>query len=990
MPIEIDTLGLVSTKEPATYTPKFFHKEVLTGNGKGQGLLRQTVRPGRDINSVSAFTSPREAIAKKTKTSSASITTYTIPLAVLMEASLGLNIDKAQPMAVPHVDDRYEVTAGNTTLDFDVFVDLTPQGIIFYEDDAGTTKVKELNIQYRMEVFVLPKPVPGAVESTTVPLVSGPLRQNKTEFALVAWSYNPLDDIENLIREATRGRGVSGHSVPVDVTTLAEWMADYDVYKRICRLAEVWATDEIANELCAHIEAVFSNGIPDKHSLNQLAYQLAYLDSYNVSLDAYRQIHRTLTATCPPDIALKFSKRNLQLLMSHTLEHLNNLKPQLVVPPAMPAGVIPSVASHFSVQQTQAITTDEPLVLCQAGAGTGKSTVILGRIEHLTQCGVNPADITVLSFTNAAADNITAKNPNVGSMTIARMIHDIYSLNYPGHELSGIDTIINSLDIYYKQNDLAIAFRRRLLEVKKNAAGAFASMNTFIEANFDSIISILDKIRQTCLELEIIVCYERIDHMIEPPTAKSRYLIIDEVQDNSIFEFIYLLKYVAKHQENLFMVGDSSQTLFEFRSANPKALNALESSGVFTTYKLTTNYRSNQEILDFANVALADIEANQYAGIQLHANSLALPTAASFKEAVTLDYRAVPRLTAFTADMPGIIRVTVRDYIDKCLAKGEQVAFVAYSRKDVAAIKDVLTAMYPGEEIASLVSDRPFDTNVFSEYIKLHWNDICQIAPPNAAFMVIQEVLKKLDTLIRNAETAREPITRMCATWWATNADAINGWVALNLTGHLTTDQFFSNLMENLLDYEIKNNSIKKSVVNQKNKERKEKNLASKAKLVVSTIHGCKGLEFDNVVVIHKNDPTMGEEDKRMFYVAFTRAKKTEYILSYGTVKNARIESDYELLTKALEERDAQASLRLMGSVGGTVVVDEIVEDDDAVGAVVVNDVAVNNVVVEDHIIIDPVAVAPVTATSVAAPVALDSTSSDEDLSDKPLVGSIV
>lgn len=978
MPIEIDTLGLVSTKETATYTPKFFHKDVLTGNGKGQGLLRQTVRPGRDINSVSAFTSPREAITKKAKTTSASITTHTIPLAVLMEASIGLNVDKALPMAVPNVFDRYHVTEGNTALGFDVFVDLTPQGIVFYEDDAGDVKVKELNIQYRMEVYVLPKLAANAVEPTTVPLVSGPLRQNKTEFAMVAWSYNPLDDIEALIREATRGRGVSGHSVPVDVTTLAEWMADYDVYDRICRLAEIWANDDVANELCAHIEAVFSAGVPVKESLNQLAYQLAYLDSYNVSLDAYRQIHRSLTATCPPDIALKFSKRNLQLLMSHTLEHLNNLKPQLVTPPTMAAGVTPSVASHFSVQQTQAITTVEPLVLCQAGAGTGKSTVILGRIEHLTQCGVNPADITVLSFTNAAADNITAKNPAVGSMTIARMIHDIYSLNYPGHELSGIDTILNSLDIYYKQNDLAAAFRKRLLEVKKNSAGAFASMNTFIEANFDAVIALLDKIRQTCLELEIIICYERIDHMVEPPTATSRYLIIDEVQDNSIFEFIYLLKYVAKHKENLFMVGDSSQTLFEFRSANPKALNALESSGVFTTYKLTTNYRSNQEILDFANVALADIEANQYAGIQLHANSLALPTAATFKEAVTLDYRCVPRLTTFTADMPGIIRVTVKDYIDKCLAKGEQVAFVAYSRRDVSSIKDVLEVMYPGEEVASLVSDRPFDTNVFSEYIKLYWNDICQVAPANAAFLVIKEVLAKLETLTRNAETAREKITAMCATWWATNASAINGWVALNVAGHMSSDQFFANLMENLLDYEIKNNSIKKSMVNQKNKERKEKNLASKAKLVVSTIHGCKGLEFDNVVVIHKNDPSMNEEDKRMFYVAFTRAKKTEYILSYGTVKNARIESDYALLTQALEERDAQATLRLMGNSGSTVVVEEVTE--------VLEEAEVNTPVIEDHIIIDPVAV--VVPTTVVTP-AVD-LSSDEDLSTKPLVGSVV
>ena len=65
----------------------------------------------------------------------------------------------------------------------------------------------------------------------------------------------------------------------------------------------------------------------------------------------------------------------------------------------------------------------------------------------------------------------------------------------------------------------------------------------------------LDIIGQTSLELEIIICYQKIDTLAEPPEVKSKYLIIDEVQDNSIFEFIYTLKYVDKNKESLFIVG---------------------------------------------------------------------------------------------------------------------------------------------------------------------------------------------------------------------------------------------------------------------------------------------------------------------------------------------------------------------------------------------------------------------------------------------------
>jgi len=924
MPIELDKLTTATTATAASLTPKFFSKE-LTGSGKSVGLINQTVRPGRSTVSVSAFTAPNDEITRKAKTSSGAVTTHMIPMAPLLAASLRENRDNGLKMAVPHVDDRFHVTANAPKLDFDVFVDLTPQGIIFYEDSAGDKITKELNLQYRMEVYVVDKAAP----SDPVTLIDYASRRNHKEFAIVDWSYTPLDDIEDLIKKATAGRGVSGHSVHVDIDELAKWMGDYDVHERICRLADFWASDDLADTMTAHMREVFANGAPNTNALNQLAYQLRYLETYNVSLEAYRRIHTALSSICSPDVALMFSKQNLSLLMSHTLEHLNQMKGQLSSPPqaAPGASVLPA---HFSNQQRNAITTVDPLVLVQAGAGTGKSTVILGRIDHLVSCGVDPKDITVLSFTNAAADNIIAKNPSVGSMTISRMIHDIYTTNYPQHELSSIDTIINSLDIFYPQSDLAAAFRKRLLDVAKNANGAFTAMNTFIEAHFADVMSVLDRIGQTSLELEIIVCYQKIETMMEPAHVQSRYLIIDEVQDNSIFEFIYVLKYVAKHKENMYIVGDSSQTLYEFRSSNPKALNALEGSGVFTTFRLTTNYRSNQEILDMANVSLSDIEANQYANIQLQANSLAAPTAASFKEKVTVDYRPYPKITAFNSDLPGIISTTVRAYIDGCLARGEQVAFLAFSRRQVTAMEEVLKVMYPSRHVANLVSDRTYSTTVFSEFIKKFWNDVCQVPPANASFAVTQEVIKKLDQLTRNADKAEKQVIKMMQDWWLANSASINGWVALCTAGQMSNADFFDKLRQCLLDYEIRHNSIKQSLMNQRNKERKEKNLATKADLVVSTIHGCKGLEFDNVVVVHKYDSQMDEADKRMYYVAFTRAMKTEYILSYGTVKNARIETDHKLLLTALEERDAAAAARVAAAGDpGTVLISG--DGDDAV-----------------------------------------------------------
>ncbi|MGH3997165.1 MAG: UvrD-helicase domain-containing protein, partial [Pseudonocardiaceae bacterium] len=460
--------------------------------------------------------------------------------------------------------------------------------------------------------------------------------------------------------------------------------------------------------------------------LNAIAQLMRYLENYNVPLDAYRAIHKAIEASFPADVAGELSKQNLNLLMNHTLDQLDRIRPTLAAPvvPTAP-GCAPVLPAHLSAQQREAVSTTEPLVMTQAGAGTGKSTVILDRIGFLTQCGVDAAEITVLSFTNAAADNITDRNPDVGSMTIARMIHDIYALNHPTHELSSVDTIINSIDIFYPNNSFAATLRGLLLKVAKKDAHASTALNTFLENNFDAVIALLDRIKQTSLELEIVICYQRIDTMVEPAHVACRYLIIDEVQDNSIFEFIYLLKHVTKNAQSLYMVGDASQTLYEWRFANPRALNTLESSGVFATYKLSTNYRSNQEILDFANIVLGGLETNRFAEIQLRANDLTVPTADSFQEKVTLDYRAFPRLREFEEDLPQILANTVvPDYVRGCIDRGEQVAFLAYTRRAALTAQQVFEQAFPGKHIANLTSEKTYATDVFSQFIKHYWNDV--------------------------------------------------------------------------------------------------------------------------------------------------------------------------------------------------------------------------------------------------------------------------
>ncbi len=892
---DIDLTGVQATQK--SIDPKFFSSK-LTGNGKDKpGLLNGQLLPTHTSTNT-AYTADDHIEVKGGATQNG-VTVTTIPFAPVTRRALA-DAGGSFTLATPHIDDRCVIETDSN--DWDVAFDMTPQAAKFFEDSSGGhgAMSRELIIQYRMELFVFKK---GTTEPDRTTIVTG--RGVRDAFAHIGWDTNPLDYAGDFVGQRLAGLGLVHRNPDV----LTDWLCQsFNIYERITRQAEMWNSEAIADEVCAYIDGLVAS--PSQQDLNVLAVQLRYLENYNVLLEAYRTIHQKIETTFSEPVAAALSKQNLNLLMSHTLSHLDSMKNQLATP-AVPT-TAPVIPAHLSIQQKNALTTHEPLVMTQAGAGTGKTTVILGRIKYLEGCGVDAGDVTVLSFTNAAADNVSEKNPDVGSMTIARMIHDIYSLNHPSHEISTIDTIINSIDIFYPASDFAATLRSRLLAVDQNKTGAFTALNTCIENHFDEVIELLDRIKQTSLELEIVICYQRIDDMVEPAHVQSKYLIIDEVQDNSIFEFIYMLKYVTKHAQSLFIVGDASQTLYEFRSANPRALNTLESSSVFETFKLTTNYRSNQEILDFANVALGNLETNQFAGIQLRADSLDVPTLDTFTEKVTLDYRTVPKLTQFVAeDLAGIVSTTiVPDYVDDCLARGEQVAFLAYSRREVAVIQETLQHKYPQRHVASLVSERPFSTDIFSKYIKHFWNDVLQVKPSDASFVVAQGIMDNLDKLTNNASNKKVEfaVRTMVANWWSENAATIRGWEQLCLQRILQHGDFFDRLRDNMLSFEIHHNSVRKSLINQKNREQKTKNAEAKADLVVSTIHGAKGMEFDNVVVLHKETPKMGQDTRRMFYVALTRAIKSEYILSYGTVKDPPIVSNYEQVVNLLTARDKRST----------------------------------------------------------------------------------
>lgn len=768
------------------------------------------------------------------------------------------------------------------------------------------------------------------------------LYQGITVHGTASWGHNPAEMLQGLLCDVVKHYDPqrAAHTMPtVDPDVFANLLGEgYPIYDVLCDAAEEVRTEAISDSIGdiidyaaamdMYLDAAMEAGKTDRapsmsYVYNNIAGQLRLIEHWEITLEAYQKLYlriKALEDTYPGPkssvIVEELIKQNTQLALNGNLLALHELRDELPVPGTPPAGW--SLDPMYSAEQVEAITTDSPLSIVLAGAGTGKSTVIGGRINFLTAGGTPSEDIMAVSFTNAAADTLAARYPGVTSITIASMIHDNYQANFD-HNTTEIETLVNTIGIYYRDqvvsSDFLSTFIRLLHAVGKDQSSANVSrLSGFAETYTKEVIEVLDTVGQTTLELEIILSYLLIDSMVDHHTP-PKHLIIDEVQDNSSFEFVYVLRYAAKHRTSLYLVGDSSQTLYEFRAANPKALNALEGSGIFGTHRLTTNYRSNQEILDFANIHLDDIDANRYARIQLRANSLERVTEKSFKDKVQLQLVPMSMRESMAKNLDWILgSSSVIEWIHRNVEAGEQTIVLARSRAEVKAAKEAIQGHWPHIDVVDLTSQRSYPSTIFSDFVYRWWDEVTAVDPAAAAFTFHNQVLAHLGELERNAitklgeEKIREMTVERLAKWWSANQANVTGWTHQHQAGTMSAETFFGSLRECILQFEANTNRSRQQQVSQRNDERKRLIAERKPLLLVSTVHGSKGMEFDHVLVLRKESLTpTSEETKRLHYVALTRAKLSELIIavtSNGTTAPPRIKSDWDVIVDGLRAAD--------------------------------------------------------------------------------------
>lgn len=286
---------------------------------------------------------------------------------------------------------------------------------------------------------------------------------------------------------------------------------------------------------------------------------------------------------------------------------------------------------QFNNSQLKAVKHKTGPMLVIAGPGSGKTTVLTARIRNLIEeYSVNPANILVITFTKAAANEMKSRfNNMMGRSTNVTFgtFHAVFFMILRAAYNYSVDSIIKE-DV--RQNIIKQAIERSRLEpddlneMVSNITGEISRVKTEAidinayysascpEEEFRDIykyyVKTLKKMGLIDFDDMLLYCHELLTtrrDILAKWQQKYQYILIDEFQDINKIQYD-IIKLLAKPQDNLFIVGDDDQSIYGFRGSKPEIMLNFDKDYPDTDKViLDTNYRSTGNIVSAAGKVIA-------------------------------------------------------------------------------------------------------------------------------------------------------------------------------------------------------------------------------------------------------------------------------------------------------------------------------------------------------------------------------------------------
>ena len=286
-------------------------------------------------------------------------------------------------------------------------------------------------------------------------------------------------------------------------------------------------------------------------------------------------------------------------------------------------------------KQKEAVLYNDGPLLIIAGAGAGKTKTLTTKIAYLIEeCGVSPYSILAITFTNKAAKEMkdrlfTSLGNDVKKLTVSTFHSFGLKLLRENYERLGYDknfvimdsddslTVVKKIikDMGYDPKIYNPKAIRNKISSCKNEMISPAMYERYAVSDYEKVIKEVyekyqDKLKRNNsvdfddLLLLPIELFKKNNDLLEKYQDLYRYILIDEYQDTNEAQYI-LTKLLSERYRNITCVGDDSQSIYSFRGANYKnILNFEKDYKDAKTILLEQNYRSTSNILDAANAVI--------------------------------------------------------------------------------------------------------------------------------------------------------------------------------------------------------------------------------------------------------------------------------------------------------------------------------------------------------------------------------------------------
>lgn len=590
------------------------------------------------------------------------------------------------------------------------------------------------------------------------------------------------------------------------------------------------------------------------------------------------------------------------------------------------------IFSKLNESQAGAVKKTEGPVLILAGAGSGKTTTIISRLAYLIEgVGIPASNTLTLTFTNKAAKemrdraSVLMDNPAYPPLLCTFHKFGLLFLKFHIHLLNRENNFVvidtDDKKRIIKKINSEISTPLIASEISRYKSSLLSPDDAYKQSelfNYQQIAKVYEEYEAYLLENNLVdfddliaLTYKLLDENKELARATSekyRYIMVDEYQDTNELQLKLLQKLCTVHN-NLCVVGDDDQSIYGWRGAHIRNIIEFDQDFEGTAiFKLEENYRSKEPILKVAN---ALIEHNRS-----RLGKKLIPTRGGGEDVTVLNSndeneearKIASKITKLldsgikAENIAVLYRVNV---LSRSIEEGLNRAGIAYKLVgglrfyDRAEIKDLISYI---RVITNFHDDFSFKRIVNKPKRGLGKASVDKIelaahANSSSIFEYIKKVPSaELEQLVRqkNAKTLKKFVKDIQSVAKSVTESTYDFIDVLEETFHLKDIyKGMPDEAERVLNmdefYGLFRDFVKNSPDSSLDEFLNELTLQSEQDQVegesiyMMSIHASKGLEFDHIFIIGLEEgflPLVGdgsdlEEERRLGYVSFTRAKET-------------------------------------------------------------------------------------------------------------------